>query len=80
MRVRDFALTIKVLEVGQLDSLAHAQHVAGAAETIEEHPHVAGVQSRDLVGSFGTRMAKVLKGVLNVCPCSNDRAHNHQAK
>lgn len=34
---------VKVLEVGQLDPLAHAEHVSGAAEAVEQHPEVAGV-------------------------------------
>jgi len=37
--------SIKVLEVRQLDALAHTEHVRRAAEAVEQHPDVAGVES-----------------------------------
>lgn len=37
-------LTVKVLEVGQLDALPHAQDVGSSAEAVEHHPEIASVQ------------------------------------
>ena len=41
---------VEVLEVGELDALAHAEHVRRAAEAVEEHPQVARVEGGDLRG------------------------------
>jgi len=42
-------LTIKVLEVGQLDALAHAKHIGRGTEAVNQHPDVSGVESRDSI-------------------------------
>lgn len=68
--------TVEILEVGQLDSLAHPQNIGGSAETIDHHPNISGVQCRDPGGCItGT-----LNGMLNVGPCGDDGAHNHESK
>ena len=68
--------TVKVLEVGQLDPLAHAEHIGGCAHAVDHHPDVASVQSRDLHRS----VAAALDGVLDVGPSGNDRTEDHQTK
>ena len=75
-------LTVKVLEVGELDALAHAQHVRGRAEAVDQHPHVARVESRNLVGSLTSQSISGVgrECVRDVRPCSNDRAEDHQAE
>ena len=40
--------TVKILKVCQLYPLTHTQHISGAAETIEHHPHISRVKRRDL--------------------------------
>jgi hypothetical protein len=70
--------TVKVLEVCQLDALAHAEDVAGTAEAVQGHPDVTGVQGGNLVVGGRARVAG--KSVLNVCPCSNERRENHETK
>jgi len=72
--------TIKIFEVGQFDALPHAKHVSCTAETIEQHPHIASIQSGDLIGCFCAGMSKALQRVLNVCPGSNDGAEYHEAE
>jgi hypothetical protein len=70
--------TVKVLEVCQLDALAHAEDVTGAAEAVQSHPDVTRVQGRNLVVGGRARVAG--KSVLDVCPCSDQRRENHEAK
>jgi hypothetical protein len=78
MKKRRRIRTVKVLEIGQLDALAHAENVGGAAEAVESHPDVARVESRDLV--VGNRARVAGKSMLNVGPCSNKRREDHQTK
>ena len=53
-------LTVKVLEVGELDALAHAEHVGSGAEAVDHHPEIARVQGCDLVGGLaGGGVARV---------------------
>jgi hypothetical protein len=75
-------LTVKVLEVGELDALAHAQHVRGRAEAVDQHPDVARVESRDLVGCLTSQGVAGVgrERVGDVRPCSNNRAEDHQAE
>lgn len=70
--------TIKVLEVGQLDTLPHAQDVGGTANAVEHHPHIASVQSGDFCGSFGLGMPIVLQRMLDIGPGCDYGAENHQ--
>lgn len=35
--------TVKVLEVGQLDALAHAEHVGRGAQAVDHHPDVTSI-------------------------------------
>lgn len=67
--------TVKVLEVGKLDALPHAEQVCSRAEAVHHHPSVASIECRDLLAA-----ASASQSVLNVCPRSNDRAEDHQAK
>jgi len=70
--------TVKVLEVGQLDALAHAEDVGSTAEAVHGHPDVARVEGRDLVA--GSRAGVAGKSVLDVCPRGNDGRENHETK
>lgn len=67
--------TVKVLEVGQLDPLAHSQDVRRCAETVDQHPDVPRVQSRDPSGSI-----RILKRMFYIGPCGDDGAEHHQTK
>lgn len=72
------APTVKVLEVGQLDALAHAEQVACRAEAVDQHPHVSRIERRNrLVGARG-RMAVGLERMADVGPCGDDGGQNHQ--
>lgn len=68
--------TVKVLEVGQLDALAHAEHVGRGAQAVDHHPDVASIESGDLAAGI----AAALNGVLDVGPGGDDGAENHQAE
>jgi hypothetical protein len=72
-------LTVKVLEVGQLDALAHAQKVGSGAEAVEHHPHVTRIESGDGIGS-SVRFGAKGKSVLNISPRSHDGAEHHQTE
>ena len=67
--------TVKVLEVGQLDPLAHSQNVRGCAETVDQHPDVPSVQSRDPSSSI-----RILKRMFDISPRGDDGAEHHQTK
>jgi hypothetical protein len=75
-------LTVKVLEVGELDALAHAQHVRGRAEAVDQHPDVSRVESRDLVGCLASQSISGVgrECVGDVSPCRNDGAEDHKAE
>ena len=76
-------LTVKVLEVGELDALAHAQHVRGGAEAVDQHPDVARVESRDLVGCLAGQSSISgvgREGVGDVRPGCDDGAEDHEAE
>ena len=75
-------LTVKVLEVGELDALAHAEHVGGGAEAVDHHPEVAGVQGCDLVSCLtGKGIAGVSReSVGDVSPGGNDGAEDHKTE
>jgi hypothetical protein len=75
-------LTIKVLEVGELDALAHAQHVRGGAEAVDQHPDVAGVEGRDLVRCLASQSISGVgrERVGDVRPGCNDGAEDHEAE
>jgi hypothetical protein len=73
-------LTVKVLEVGQLDALPHAQNVGCGAEAVEHHPEVAGMQSRHGLVAGLSSMAHAAQSMLDVCPCGNDGAQDHQSE
>lgn len=75
-------LTVKVLEVGQLDALAHAQHERGAADAVEHHPQVARVQGGHGLGRRGGLVPTRHAGqrVLDVGPRGDDGAEDHEAE
>jgi hypothetical protein len=73
-------LTVKVLEVGQLDALSHTQNIGGGAQAVEHHPEVPSVQSRHGFGCGLGSLADTVQGMLNVCPRRDDGAEDHQAK
>jgi hypothetical protein len=70
--------TVKVLEVCQLDALAHAEDVAGAAEAVQGHPDVTRVQGGDLVA--GGRAGVAGESVLDICPCSDEGREDHETE
>ena len=67
--------TVKVLEVGQLDPLAHSQNIRRCAETVDQHPDIPSVQSRDPSGSI-----RILKRMFDIGPRGDDGAEHHQTK
>lgn len=73
-------LTVEILEVGQLDSLPHAQHVRGRAKAIEQHPQIASIQSRYGVGGFRADLPNATQSVLDICPSGDDGADYHQSE
>lgn len=73
-------LTVKILEVGQLDALAHAQDIGGGAEAVEHHPEIAGIQGRNGIGGRLRGLCSGGKSMLDVCPGRYDGAEDHQAK
>jgi len=73
-------LTVEVLEVGQLYPLSHAQDVGCSAEAVKHHPKISGIQRRDSAGSLAGSFSKACQGMLNIRPCCNDGAEDHQPK
>lgn len=73
-------LTVKILEVGQLNALLHAQNVGGSAEAVEHHPQVSGVQGRHGIDSGLSGLAHAGQSVLDIGPGGNDGAEDHQAE
>jgi len=41
--------TVKVFEVGELDTLAHTKEIGRSAKAIDQHPDVASIQCRQLL-------------------------------
>ena len=68
--------TVEVLEVGQLDALAHAEDVGRSAKAVDQHPEVTGIEGGHLAGGVTT----ALNGVLNIGPGVNERAEDHQTE
>jgi hypothetical protein len=74
-------LTIKVLEVGKLNSLAHNQEKGGTADAVEQHPQVSSVQGRDGVGRRLCSMSHgAAESMLDICPGCDNGAENHQTE
>lgn len=75
-------LTVEVLEVGELDPLAHAEHVGRRAEAIKHHPDVARIQCADLLGCLTCLRIPAIRrqSMLNVRPSSNHAAQDHETK
>lgn len=74
----EMLLTIEILEIGQLDSLSHAQNVGGSAETVNQHPDVACVQGGNFL--VGIRGDTHLQGMLDIRPCCDERTHHHETE
>ena len=73
-------LTVKVLEVGKLDALAHAQNISCRAKAVEHHPEVSGVQSRHGLSGLLCSVTHARQSVLDVCPGRNDGTEDHQSE
>jgi hypothetical protein len=48
-------LTVKVLEVCELDALAHSEDIGCRAEAVDQHPDIARVERCDLVGCVASK-------------------------
>lgn len=74
-------LTVKVLKVGKLNALPHAENVGSTAEAVEQHPDVASVQSGNFVAGLAAGGAIVARdSVLDIGPGSNERGEDHKTK
>ena len=73
-------LTVKVLEVGELDALAHAQNISSRAQAVEHHPEVSGVQGRHGLSGLLRSVTHARQSVLNVSPSRNNRTQHHQSE
>lgn len=76
---------VEVLEIGEFDALAHGEHVCCAAEAVDHHPDVAGVEGADFGGGLRILHAclAAADGVdrrLDVGPCSDDGRQDHETK
>lgn len=72
----DRELTVKVLEVGQLNALAHVQAVERSANAVGHHPDITSIQSRN----FGASICSGCKRMLDIGPSSNNGTDNHQTE
>lgn len=75
-------LTVKVLEVGQLDPFPHAEHESSRAKAVQGHPDVPCVQSSNLLGRLaGNGIPSVCSQCMrNISPGSDDTTGNHESK
>lgn len=73
-------LTVKVLEVRELDTLAHAQDVRSAAQAIDQHPDVSGVEGREGNGGLGGAMTVRVERSADIGPSSNDGREDHETE
>jgi hypothetical protein len=73
-------LTVKVLEVCELDSFPHSQNIGCRRQAVEQHPNITGIQSLELSCRSGTGAGMRLESMLDIGPSGNDGAEDHQAK
>ena len=72
--------TVKIFEIGELNTLAHAENIGCCAEAVDQHPDVACVESGDLFGGFDAGSTVGLQSVLDISPRCNNGAENHQSE
>jgi hypothetical protein len=77
---QEYRLTVEILEIRELDSLPHAEHISGGAQAIHQHPNVTGIQRRHFGVCDGGIVVIVGNGIGDISPRGNNRAHNHEAK
>jgi len=71
-------LTIKILEVGELDALAHSKNIGSGTEAVGKHPRITGIEMRDLGVAVGR--VEVRDGVLDISPGSDERREYHKSE
>ena len=74
------APTVKILKVGQLDPLAHAEHIGGRRQAVDQHPDVAGVEGAEGGGGVGRAVAVRGDGGVDISPGGHDRRQHHKPK
>lgn len=72
--------TIKILKVGELDSLPHAQHVTRRTQAIDQNPNIAGIQGTQRQGLFGAAVTIRADGCTDVGPGGHNTRQHHEAK
>jgi hypothetical protein len=78
--VRKGFRTVKILEVGQLDSLAHAKNVGRRRQAVDHHPDVTGVEGAQRGSSLGRIMTVGTDGGIDIGPGGDNRRQNHQSE
>lgn len=72
--------TIKILEVGELDPLPHAQHVTRRTQTIDQNPDIPGIQRAQRLRLFRAAVAIRADGRADIRPSGNDARHDHETE
>jgi hypothetical protein len=71
---------VKVLEVGQLDTLAHTENVGSGGQAVHKHPDVSSVESRESGSGLAGAVSVGSNGGVNVGPGGNNGRENHQSE
>lgn len=73
------SLTIPILKVHFFDNFAHRKDICRGAKDIHAHPSISGIQCGECFRSFCSLPAgTTVKSMLDIRPCSNYRAKNHE--
>ena len=76
---RERRRTVEVLEVGELDSLAHAEHVSSRAKTIDQHPRISRIErAHGISALLAPTMCR--QCMLDIAPRSDDGRKNDQSE
>lgn len=72
--------TIKILKVGELDPLPHAQHVTRGTQAVDQDPDIPGVQRAQCLRLLRAAVAIRADGRADVRPRGNDTRHHHETE
>lgn len=72
--------TIKILEIGELDALPHAQDVTRRTQTINQNPDIPGIQRAECLRLLRAAVAIRADGRADICPGGHDTRDHHETE